>query len=302
MTLATLIAAERRAQRRLLLRASLFAALVAAASVVLLGLSGWFITAAAIAGAAGPAVALAFNYMLPSAGIRLLAIVRTGARYGERLASHEAAFGALARIRPALYRALAAAPVRRSMALGTGEATARLVDDVGAIETRFVRLSAPWGIAAAVGAGGCLVILGGIPAALVTLACAGATLVIGALLSRRMDAPGRAVQQAAGALREEVARLVDAAPELRCFGLEDWAADRITVEARARSSAAAAYRSGRLVRMASRRRDRPGRRQRAVPRRPRRRADRGYGGLGRSDDDRWPGPAAARPGRAGTRA
>lgn len=233
MSLATLIAAERRAQRRLLLRASLFAALVAAASVVLLGLSGWFITAAAIAGAAGPAVALAFNYMLPSAGIRLLAIVRTGARYGERLASHEAAFGALARIRPALYRALAAAPVHRSMALGTGEATARLVDDVGAIETRFVRLSAPWGIAAAIGAGGCLAILGGIPAALATLSCAAATLVIGTLLSRRMDAPGRAVQQAAGALREEVARLVDAAPELRCFGLEDWAADRITVEARA---------------------------------------------------------------------
>jgi ATP-binding cassette subfamily C protein CydC len=233
MTLATLIAAERRAQHRLLLRASLFAALVAAASVVLLGLSGWFITAAAIAGAAGPAVALAFNYMLPSAGIRLLAIVRTGARYGERLTSHEAAFGALARIRPALYRALAAAPVHRAMALGTGEATARLVDDVGAIETRFVRLSAPGGIAAAIGAGGCLVILGGIPAALATLSCAAATLVIGALLSRRMDAPGRAVQQAAGALREEVARLVDAAPELRCFGLEDWAADRITVEARA---------------------------------------------------------------------
>ena len=95
MTLDQLIARERRAQRRRLRQAALFAALVAAASVLLLGLSGWFITAAALAGASGIAAAQAFNYMLPSAGIRLLAIVRTGARYGERLASHAAAFGAL---------------------------------------------------------------------------------------------------------------------------------------------------------------------------------------------------------------
>ncbi|MDF2495642.1 ATP-binding cassette domain-containing protein [Sphingomonas sp.] len=241
MILDQLIAAERRAQRRLLVRAAAFAALVAAASVVLLGLSGWFITAAAIAGAAGPAAALAFNYMLPSAGIRLLAIVRTGARYGERLASHEAAFGALARIRPALYRALGSAPIEQSLALGTGEATARLVDDVGAIETRFVRLSAPWGVAAALGAGLCLIILGGLPAALSTAACAGATLLGAAGLSRRMDEPGRAVQQAAGTLREEVARLVDAAPELRCFGLEAWAAERINVEAAALGKAQRAH-------------------------------------------------------------
>ena len=125
-----LLAQERRAQRPLLARAALLAAVVAAASVLLLGLSGWFITAAAIAGLAGPAAALAFNYMLPSAGIRLLAILRTGARYGERLASHEAAFGALARIRPAIFRALAAQPAGTALAFGTGEATARLIGDV----------------------------------------------------------------------------------------------------------------------------------------------------------------------------
>ena len=88
MTLDQLFARERRAQRRRLRQAALLAALVAAASVLLLGLSGWFITAAALAGASGIVAAQAFNYMLPSAGIRLLAIVRTGARYGERLASH----------------------------------------------------------------------------------------------------------------------------------------------------------------------------------------------------------------------
>lgn len=66
-------------------------AVVAAAAVALLGLSGWFITAAALAGAAGTATAMAFNYLVPSAAIRLFAILRTGARYVERVAGHEAA-------------------------------------------------------------------------------------------------------------------------------------------------------------------------------------------------------------------
>ena len=106
-----ILGAECRRQRPRLLLAGLLAALVAAASVTLLGLSGWFITAAALAGLGGPAVAQGFNYLLPSAAIRLLAILRTGGRYGERLVGHDAALRALARLRPALFRALAASPV-----------------------------------------------------------------------------------------------------------------------------------------------------------------------------------------------
>ncbi|KQN32284.1 hypothetical protein ASF00_04360 [Sphingomonas sp. Leaf34] len=236
-----LIAGERRGQRRLLRRAAFYAALVAAASVILLGLSGWFITAAAIAGLAGPVAILAFNYMLPSASIRLLAIVRTGARYGERLASHEAAFGALARIRPAVFRALAAQPPARALAFTTGDATARMVGDVDAIETRFVRLSAPWGVAAASGAGLCLVWLGGIAAVAVTAACMIALLLVGHHLSARLVAPGRAVQQASAALRETFASLADAAPELRCYGLETWAADQIDAQSRTLAAAQRAH-------------------------------------------------------------
>lgn len=235
--LETLVAAERHTQRALLWRAALYAGLVAAASVVLLGLSGWFITAAAFAGTAGTLAAQAFNYMLPSAGIRLLAIVRPGARYGERLASHEAAFGALARIRPLLFRAIATAPVARALALSTGEATARMIGDVDSIENRFVRLSAPWSVAAALASGLCLTVLGGPRAALSTATCLVALLLVAQLLSRRLEAPGRAIQIAAGALRETFAETIEAAPELRCFGLESWAADRI--DERSRTLAAA---------------------------------------------------------------
>ncbi|QJU59102.1 ATP-binding cassette domain-containing protein [Sphingomonas sp. AP4-R1] len=227
MTLIELLAAERRAERRRLRQAGACAALVAAASVVLLGLSGWFITAAAFAGAAGIAAAQSFNYMLPSAGIRLLAIVRTGARYGERLAGHAAALGAMARLRPALYRAIAASPPSQSLALGRGEATARLIGDVDAIELRFVRLSGRWAVGAAILSGAAMTALGGWRPMLATILCAALALVTGARLARRLEQPGAAVQRATGAFRDEVASLSAATAELRCFGLEGWAAARL---------------------------------------------------------------------------
>ena len=113
--LGRILAGERRRRRRGLLAASACAVAAAGASVLLLGLSGWFITAASAAGLAGAASASAFNAVLPSAGIRLLAILRTGCRYGERVAGHDAALGIMARVRPALFRSLAAAPARQAV-------------------------------------------------------------------------------------------------------------------------------------------------------------------------------------------
>lgn len=55
--------------------------------IALLAYSGWFISAAAIAGVAGTQAGL-FNYLRPGAVIRLLAITRTAGRYAERLQSH----------------------------------------------------------------------------------------------------------------------------------------------------------------------------------------------------------------------
>ncbi|QDX27424.1 ATP-binding cassette domain-containing protein [Sphingomonas suaedae] len=222
--LSRLLAVESRRERRNLLRAATLGALVSASSVLLLGLSGWFITAAALAGAAGPAVAHAFNYMLPSAAIRLLAIVRTGARYGEALAGHAAALHALARVRPALYRAIAAAPIARALAFTPGDASARLVNDVGAIEQDMVRRSATPGAAAALVAGVCLALLAGWPAAFAIVACFAATVALGERVGRRLETAGHRAQEANGALKDLVGTLAEAAPELRCYGLDGWAA------------------------------------------------------------------------------
>lgn len=59
-------------------------------------LSGWFITATALARLL-PATALVFDAFMPSAGIRLLAVGATGARYAERLVTHDATLAVLAR-------------------------------------------------------------------------------------------------------------------------------------------------------------------------------------------------------------
>jgi ATP-binding cassette subfamily C protein CydC len=232
-SLRQILGTERARQRPRLLLAGGLAALVAAASVLLLGLSGWFISAAALAGAAGPAAAAGFNYMLPSAAIRLLAILRTGGRYGERLIGHDAALRALARVRPALFLALATSPPAIAMALSTGEATARVVGDVDMLEADLVRGSARWGMLAALACGVALLLLAGTGPALA--AAAGTALaVLGARwLATALAGRGRQVPRAAGQLKDEVAAMLSASAELRAYGLEDWAAARIAERSQA---------------------------------------------------------------------
>ncbi|MDI1281432.1 ATP-binding cassette domain-containing protein [Brevundimonas sp.] len=224
---------QRRRQGGRLALAAAAGAVVTAASVLLLGLSGWFITGAALAGVAGGAAIGAFNYLLPSAAIRFLAIARTGARYVERVSGHAAALKALARLRPALFDGLAAASPGRVRALSSGEASARMIQDVDAIQTLFVRLSTPW----AAGAGGAIAIaLAGLAGsgAAITVGIGTGLAVLGALAIGRLaaDPAGARVQVATGRFKDRFSALQAAAPELRAYGLESWAVEQIAAEAR----------------------------------------------------------------------
>lgn len=214
-----LVAEQEKAQRLKLLSASVCAMLVSAAAVILLGLSAWFLTASAIAGLAGPLVAKAFNYMIPSAMIRLLAIVRTAARYGERVTGHDAALHALARIRPALFRGMARGYARQPD-ISSGEASARLMQDVDAVQNRFVRLSAPWGAGAGIATG---IILCGFagwkPTAAVGVLALIYVLLSHALARRLTRRNGAALRHGAGHFKAEMASLMAAAPELRAYGM-----------------------------------------------------------------------------------
>lgn len=232
-TLEALLAEQRRVQGGRLRLAALSAALVSGASVALLGLSGWFITGAAIAGAGGFAVVQAFNYLLPAAVIRMLAIVRTGSRYVERVSGHAAALKALARLRPLLFARLAAAPPRRAFSLSSGEASARMIQDVDAIQTVFVRLSGPWGAGAGALAAIGLALLAGALPALVLAGGIAIAIFGGLLIGRRVaDPAGRRVQVAMGLFKDRLSALQAAAPELRAYGLESWAADQVGQAAR----------------------------------------------------------------------
>jgi ATP-binding cassette subfamily C protein CydC len=229
---AALIAAQRRAQRHRLALSAGTAALVSAASVGLLGLSGWFIASAALGGLAGAAAAHSFNYLTPSAMIRLLAILRTGARYAERVSGHDAALHALARLRPEIFARFARGRPGSVLAASAGETSSRLVQDIDALQILFIRLSAPWGL----GAGAALAValaclahpLAGLATTTAMAGVAAANWIVGA---RAAGPAGREVQRAGGVFRSRLAALEAAAPELKAYGLSGWAVRQVDAAA-----------------------------------------------------------------------
>ncbi|KGJ05207.1 ATP-binding cassette, subfamily C, CydC [Paracoccus halophilus] len=139
---------------RELLAGAALAALTGLMGMALLGLSGWFITATALAGLV-PATALAFDVFMPSAAIRLFALGRTAARYGERLVTHDAMLGVLALLRGRLFRGWSAPGAARALAMRPARLLFRLTADVDALDTVYLRILVPLGtaIAAALAAG-----------------------------------------------------------------------------------------------------------------------------------------------------
>jgi len=125
--------------------------LTAFASIALLTLSGWFISASAIAGlVAIDGNTLVFNFMLPAAQIRALAISRTLGRYGERVVTHEATFRVLAGVRSWFFRQLIPLVPGRLSAMRSGDLLSRMTADIDALDALYLRLLAP-AIVAAIG-------------------------------------------------------------------------------------------------------------------------------------------------------
>ncbi|MDO9587298.1 MAG: ATP-binding cassette domain-containing protein [Brevundimonas sp.] len=227
-----LIAAQRRNQRRRLALSAAAGGVVAAASVGLLGLSGWFIAAAALAGGAGAAAAHAFNFLMPSAVIRLLAILRTGARYVERVSGHDAALHALARLRPEVFAIFATGRPGALLRASAGEVSSRLVQDIDALQILFIRLSAPWALATGATVAAALAWLAHPLAGLATVVSMAAAAAANGLLGLCLAAPaGREVQRAGGAFRARLAALEAAAPELKAYGLAGWAVHEVETAA-----------------------------------------------------------------------
>jgi ATP-binding cassette subfamily C protein CydC len=131
-----------------LLAGVLLLALTLLAGLGLLALSGWFITASAITGllfAAGSAVA--FDVYVPGGGIRLFAITRTVARYGERVYNHETVLRLLADVRVRLFRGLSAKTVAARSRKRSADWLSRLTSDLDSLDSLYLRLIAPTALA-----------------------------------------------------------------------------------------------------------------------------------------------------------
>ncbi|WP_440589394.1 thiol reductant ABC exporter subunit CydC [Pseudacidovorax intermedius] len=135
-------------RRRALALGAVLAVLTSLAGIGLLGLSGWFITATALAGLQVSA-ALVFDVFMPSAGIRLLALGRTGARYAERLVTHDATLGVLAGLRERLLRGWARPEAARQLLLRPARLLQRLTADIDALDGLYLRLAVPLAVSLA---------------------------------------------------------------------------------------------------------------------------------------------------------
>jgi ATP-binding cassette subfamily C protein CydC len=110
-----------------------------AANSLLMAVSGWFIASMAVAGV----TKVSFNYFVPSAAIRALAISRTIGRYMERLVTHGAAFRAISGLRLWLFLRLAPLSPALLERYSSGDLSGRLRNDIDALETLYLRIIAP---------------------------------------------------------------------------------------------------------------------------------------------------------------
>ncbi len=110
------------------------------ASIGLLTLSGWFLSASAVVGVAG---LYSFNYMLPAAGVRGAAITRTAGRYFERLVSHDATFRVLSHLRVATFSKLLPLSPAGLARFRQGDLLNRVVADVDTLDHLYLRVISP---------------------------------------------------------------------------------------------------------------------------------------------------------------
>lgn len=198
---------------------------VVLANIGLLALSGWFITAMALAGLAHTSM----DYFTPAAGIRGLAILRTGGRYLERLVTHEATLRLLSRLRVWFYQHLEPlAPARLQYYRG-GDLLSRIRADIDTLDNFYLRVVAP-SVAAFVG----VALLSGFmslfsPAvALINLGgLAVAGVAIPYLAHRAGRRPGLQAVETRAALRSTVVDGIQGQAELRIYGAAPRQIERI---------------------------------------------------------------------------
>ena len=200
------------------------------ANVTLMAISGWFITAMAVAGAAG----VAMNYFTPAAIIRASAIARTAGRYFERLVNHDATLRQLSGLRVWFYRHLEPLAPARLQQYHSADLLSRIRADVDALDNFYVRVLVPVLVALAAGVGffvfAALFHLG---IALLLLAMLGLAGIAMPWLTRRLGAePGRRLVETQAELRQLAVDGTQGLSELLVYGAADTHAERLDAASR----------------------------------------------------------------------
>ena len=209
--------------------------LAAGAGIALLATSGYLISAAAL----GPPI---LTLTVAIVGVRTFAILRSTARYAERLSSHDVALRVLSRARRTFYDRLVPLVPGGLPRLRSGDILSRAVGDVDALQHLYVRALGPPVVAVIVCAGAAVAAWFMLPAAGIALAVllAAGAIVLPAIAGAAGRRAGRRQAPARAALTAEVLEAVQFAPELAAYGLED---DRIARVAAADRSLARTSRS-----------------------------------------------------------
>jgi ATP-binding cassette subfamily C protein CydC len=194
----------------------LLGVLVIFANTLLMAISGWFIASMAVSGVSGAS----FNYFVPSASIRFLAIARTVGRYAERLVTHEATFRILAELRVWLFKRFIPLSPACLERFSGGDVTGRLRADVDALETLYLRIIAPLLVGTISIVAGLIFIacftLSSAAAMLLSLLLAGVALPL--LVGRFSEEPGRRSALLAAELRNKVTDGLQGVEELILLG------------------------------------------------------------------------------------
>ena len=190
------------------------------ASIGLLTLSGWFLSASAVAGFAG---IYSFNYMLPAAGVRGAAITRTAGRYFERLVSHDATFRVLQHLRIHTFSKLLPLSPAGLARYRQGELLNRIVADVDTLDHLYLRVISPLVGAFVV----IMVVTIGLSVLDVTLACTlGGVMLLTLFIMppvfyRAGKTTGQNLTQLRGQYRQQLTAWLQGQAELTIFGASD---------------------------------------------------------------------------------
>ena len=191
------------------------------AGIGLLSLSGWFLSAAAVAG-----LSLlgrqSFNYLLPAGAVRFLSIIRTASRWADRVVTHDATFHLLTRLRVLFWERLSPLPAASLQRFRQGDLLNRLVADIDAMDHVYLRLITPLvtALLTLVGLFAFLQLFDVALAEILTLGLLGVGLGLPALLYRLGSKPGRALAASRSALRIRYVDYLENQAELLLFGAE----------------------------------------------------------------------------------